>query len=321
MFRRCLFLSYKQTVAPSLDRSPKEDRYWGLLGSSEMTQLTTYNTGSNHEDAPVVESVLAAAALDEENNKLIMAIEKNTQTEGNLLAGGMSSLVFGSANPQIHNFFKQLQARCWTATITGSCHKTDGATANVNWDLYFKQNSFLLRNVSRKNQNATLGQGPAFSSSSTEEDEPEDFIHKNVLSDYTLFTLDHQNGFLGRPDRGLDKINVITIPELDPIRRSVQKWMGRMNLRRDILIEGIKTAYSVNLRNAFVFHLDKRGFYIMGLPLDDVDPSWQEYFLEWGPGMECHTPEMILNWWIEFVGQTNLTHDEHFVSTPEEILR
>eukprot|EP01063_Lacrimia_lanifica_P025233 TRINITY_DN33005_c0_g1_i1.p1 TRINITY_DN33005_c0_g1~~TRINITY_DN33005_c0_g1_i1.p1 ORF type:complete len:328 (+),score=92.28 TRINITY_DN33005_c0_g1_i1:99-1082(+) len=327
MLRRCVLLQYKQVVSPTFDqaRTPNETRFWGLVGANHSCQLTSYNTGDTFEEAPVVESVLVGCGVDEDasGRDLVFALKKDSATEINVKTGSMCSLMYGAANPQVHHFFKQLGVRCWTATVTGRGVAVPGDEGGGElWTRQFAKHQFLLGAAAQRNRAAMkkwddplVQRAPG----TTDEEEDGDDDVVNNAGDYSLWRLKPENGYLGVPSGSLDKVSVMTVPQLDPLGGVVQRWVTRFNFRRDILIEGIRTAYSVPLKNAFCFHIDAAGLYVMGTT--EADPAWQEYFLEWGPSMKFDETRQVKSWWAEFVRQTQLAVDDVESDKPEELTK
>eukprot|EP01061_Rhynchopus_euleeides_P038851 TRINITY_DN66642_c0_g1_i1.p1 TRINITY_DN66642_c0_g1~~TRINITY_DN66642_c0_g1_i1.p1 ORF type:complete len:342 (+),score=116.25 TRINITY_DN66642_c0_g1_i1:39-1028(+) len=328
--RRCAILFYKKAVDSTYAAAPKpgESRFWGLVAGNYCAQLTTYNTGPTFEEKPVVHTELAAVAVDEDDKGLsrdiVFVTPKGSQSEEDLKTGGLCSLMYGSANPQIMHFFNQLEAKCWTSTITGRGELLDaGEGGSIIFATHFAENPYLVGVAKQQQQ-----QGPSAAGSRNykvlrnqlkDEEEEGDDGSAPSLDSYSLWRLKQENGFLGRPDGGLDKQSVLTLPKLDPLGSVNQRWVTRINFRRDILTEGIRTAYSIPIINPWAFHIDCKGFYVMGQTEDD--PTWREFFLEWGPNMVFDEPRQVKTWWQEFVDQANVSYDNVTVGKPDDLTR
>ncbi|KAJ9438128.1 hypothetical protein DIPPA_01215 [Diplonema papillatum] len=321
--RRTWLTLYKQSVEGTWARgnSSTDERFWGILGANYCAQLTSYNTGASFEDTPAVESVLAACGVVEEdhsNRDLVFCVPKDSPSDLNVRSGGLCSLVYGSTNPQTHHFFKQLSVRCWTSTVTGRGESLQDASAAEAWDTCFSANPYLV-NALKPATPLKTKVPPARARRVADEEEEADDVPTLRFDRFSLWRLHRENGFLGRPPGGMDKVSVLVVPPVDPLAAHVQKWVSRVNFRRDILVEGVRTAYSIPLANCFCFHLDARGLYVMGCT--DEDPTWQEYFLEWGPSMTFDQPKQITSWWREFVSQTNISYDDVYSATPEDLMK
>ena len=335
--RRACVLLYKTAVSATAgtEKGAGEQRFWELVASNHCAQLTTYNTGEQFDEEPAVHSELAATSLDEDDaglhRDIVVVTKRESMTEHNLKTGGICSLMYGSTNPQIHHFFKQLNARCWTATLTGRGEEIPADEGGrLLFQKAFRKNAYLVNATQNKQEESSLKRVKAFkvqrrqdgelSVRDEDEDEDEEADGTAAINPdlFTVWRLKPESGFAGRPDGGLDKQSVLTIPAMDPLGAVVQRWVQRMNFRRDILIEGIRTAYNIPVQNAFVFHLNKKGFYVMGHTEDKV---WQEFFLEWGPSMVFENPRQVKSWWSEFVDQAQVSYDNTHVGKPGDLTR
>ena len=293
-------------------------RFWDIISANFAAQVTTYNTGVSFEEKPVVHSDVTAALVctDEDAHRdFLFVTKKESESHINLLNGGMCSLMWGSTNPQIHHFFKQLNAKCWTSVVTGRGEEIPAEEGSaLLFAKHFQENPFLIGALQEASPTQQRTNFKVLKNQLKDEDEEDDSSAVRP-EEFSLWRLKQENGFLGRPDSGLDKMSVLTIPELDPLGSVAQRWVSRINFRRDILTEGVRTAYSIPVINPFAFHIDKKGIYIMGQQLED--PTWQEFFLEWGPSMEFTEPRQVTTWWEEFVQQANVSYDNVQVSKPD----
>jgi len=261
---------------------------------------------------------------------VVMVVRQNSHHVHNIEELKRGSVMVGHTDPQIFHWFKQLGSVPPRGLMSGDIRKLTGQQFDdVWWNSVVKHP--IIHDQAKKMWEDDEGVGEAERAamkkkeeqrdmqrmakmtgtdwrakhelrerSPTPEDDAEAPLYIMKAEDFALYRVVPDTLYYADATGAMNKVRSRFPTDRDPLVRVVPRFIRLANLNRPKTMASLNINYNMKFSNCFAYSADKHGMYFMATQ-EDVNSGgkeiWNEYFLEYGKGMEI-TTETDLEWWF-----------------------
>eukprot|EP00759_Apiculatamorpha_spiralis_P033957 PhF_6_TR35061/c0_g1_i1/m.51092 len=307
----------------------------GQITSGNMNKMLQNPISGSGGATPVVSDIqpfVIHTFKKEFESNVVIVVRKNSPHVQNFNDLGKASVMVGHTDPQIFHWFKQLGSIPPRGLMTGAVeqlkdvdfddawwnsvvkHPTLHAQAKEMWEkdegigaeereaMKKREEQRDMLRMERMTGSDWRVKHQEREKSPSPEDDIEAPLYVMNAEDFALYRVKPETLYFADAAGGMNRVRSPFPTERDPLVRIVPRFIRLVNLSRQKTLTSLNMNYNLKLVNMFAFAADKKGLYIMGTQEGDpLKPAgkevWNEYFIEYGKGMEI-TKETDLEWWL-----------------------